>query len=80
MPNLPASAQKVFGVAPFFLVRDVVKAGEYYRDALGFSYPRFWGEPPGFCMPERDGVIMMLSQVKDASVVRPNAKVVDDEP
>jgi uncharacterized glyoxalase superfamily protein PhnB len=72
--------KQLLGIAPFFLVRDVVKAAEYYRDALGFSYPRFWGKPPVFCMPERDGLIIMLSQVKDASVIRPNSKACDDDP
>jgi uncharacterized glyoxalase superfamily protein PhnB len=66
-------ARQVLGIAPYFLVRDVVKAAEYYRDVLGFSYSRFWGEPPCFCMPQRDGVIIMLSQVTDPSLIRPNS-------
>jgi len=70
---------QLLGIAPYFLVRDVVKAAEYYRDALGFEIPRFWGEPPVFCMPERDGVVVMLSQTCDASVIRPNAKARGDE-
>jgi hypothetical protein len=37
MPNVPAIAKRLPGIAPFFLVRDVVKAAEYYRDALGLS-------------------------------------------
>ena len=60
-------------------IRDRVKAAEYYRDALGFSYPRFWGEPPCFCMPHRDGLIIMLSQTQDASIIRPNARARRDE-
>jgi len=79
MPD-PTPAKQLFGIAPYFFVRDVVKAAEYYRDALGFSYPRFWGKPPVFCMPQRDGVIVMLSQVQDPAVIRPNATVQDDEP
>src|SRR3954468_22815308 len=70
-----APAKQLLGIAPYFLVRDVVKAAEYYRDALGFSYARFWGEPACFCMPQRDGLIIMLSQAPDPSVVRPNSKV-----
>ncbi len=79
MPTAPAIAKQFLGIAPFFLVRDVVKAADYYRDALGFSYPRFWGEPPCFCMPHRDGLIIMLSQTQDASIIRPNAKACRDE-
>ncbi|MFZ0037339.1 MAG: hypothetical protein WAK91_07965 [Candidatus Acidiferrales bacterium] len=79
MPTEPAIAKQLLGIAPFFLVRDVVKAAEYYRDALGFSYPRFWGEPPCFCMPHRDGLIIMLSQTQDASIIRPNGKACRDE-
>jgi uncharacterized glyoxalase superfamily protein PhnB len=71
-------ATRLLGIAPYFLVRDVVKAAEHYRDALGFSIPRYWGEPACFCMPARDGVIVMLSQVSDASIVRPNSQARED--
>jgi uncharacterized glyoxalase superfamily protein PhnB len=79
MPDTPAIAKQFFGIAPYFLVRDVVTAAEYYRDALGFRFERFWGEPPCFCMPNRDGCIIMLSQVGDASIIRPNSKARNDE-
>lgn len=62
-------------IAPYFLVPDVVAAAHYYRDTLGFSFDRFWGEPPAFCMVKRGGIVIMLSQVDDASVVRPNSSV-----
>jgi uncharacterized glyoxalase superfamily protein PhnB len=78
MPTAPPIAKQFLGIAPYFLVRDVVKAAEYYRDALGFSYPRFWGDPPIFCMPQRDGLIVMLSQTRDAMIIRPNAKARGD--
>lgn len=74
MPN----EKQLLGIAPYFLVRDVVKAAEYYRDALGFSYSRFWGEPPCFCMPQRDGWIVMLSQIEDVSLIRPNSRARDE--
>jgi uncharacterized glyoxalase superfamily protein PhnB len=74
-PSSAAPAKQILGIAPYFLVRDVVKAAEYYRDALGFGYTQFWGEPACFCMPQRDGLTIMLSQASDASVVRPNSKV-----
>lgn len=79
MSDSPAIAKQLFGIAPYFLVRDVIKAAEYYRDALGFSYAQFWGVPPVFCMPRRDGVTIMLSQTQDTSIIRPNAKARGDE-
>jgi hypothetical protein len=46
---------RVTGVAPFFLVADVVRAAEYYRDKLGFrSVGYFFEEPPVFAMVGRD--------------------------
>lgn len=74
MPAPSDISKQLLSIAPYFLVRDVVVAAEYYRDALGFSYTRFWGEPPCFCMPHRDGLIIMLSQTQDASIIRPNSK------
>jgi len=59
-------------IAPYFFVPDVVAAANDYRDTLGFSYERFWGEPPAFCMVRRGGNVIMLSQVEDAALVRPN--------
>ena len=63
-----------WSIAPYLFVPDVVAAANYYRDTLGFSFERFWGEPPAFCMVQRGGIVIMLSQVEDASVVRPNNK------
>src|SRR5258708_1403488 len=59
-------------IAPYFLVPDVVLAAHFYRDTLGFSFDRFWGEPPSFCMVQRGGVVIMLAQVEDKAAVRPN--------
>jgi hypothetical protein len=42
---------KIIGSAPILLVADVVASAAYYRDQLGFTCDRFWGEPPCFCMP-----------------------------
>ena len=46
---------RILSGAPVLLVRDVVAAATYFRDQLGFSFDRFWGEPPDFCMVARDG-------------------------
>jgi uncharacterized glyoxalase superfamily protein PhnB len=62
-----------WSVAPYFLVADVVAAANLYRDRLGFTYERFWGDPPRFCMVRRAGVTLMLSQVDAPAAVRPNA-------
>jgi predicted enzyme related to lactoylglutathione lyase len=61
-----------WGVAPYFLVDDVVATANYYRDKLGFSFERFWGEPPCFCMVTRGGVVIMLSQTTTTGIMRPN--------
>ena len=60
-------------IAPYFLVPDVVTAAHFYRDTLGFAFDRFWGEPPAFCMVHRGGVIIMLSEIEDPALVRPNS-------
>jgi catechol 2,3-dioxygenase-like lactoylglutathione lyase family enzyme len=64
-------------VAPVLLVRDIVASANYYRDKLGFSYDRFWGEPPNFCMVQRDGNTMMLSLVHPGTELMPHWKVVN---
>lgn len=67
MPRLTAAA-------PVLLVKDVIRAAEHYRDAMGFSYDRFWGEPPGFVILRRDGMHLMLKQTAAEHVV-PHWKV-----
>jgi len=59
-------------VAPYFLVDDVMATAHYYRDKLGFTFERFWGEPPCFCMVWRAGVVIMLSQSTTTGLMRPN--------
>jgi len=56
---------RITGVAPFFLVADVTRAAEYYRDRLGFKIIGYFSEnPPVFAMVSRDDRIVMLSLVK----------------
>jgi uncharacterized glyoxalase superfamily protein PhnB len=53
---------RITGIAPFFLVADVTKAAEFYRDKLGFKIiGYFFEEPPVFAMVGRDDKIIMLS-------------------
>jgi uncharacterized glyoxalase superfamily protein PhnB len=54
----------------------VEKSANYYRDKVGFKYDRFWGDPPGFCILNRDGFNLMLSRVNDSSHIVPHYKVV----
>ena len=55
--------KQVVASSPHFLVKDVVAAGDYYQDKLGFMIPQYWGDPPTFAMPHRDNFIVMLNQV-----------------
>jgi uncharacterized glyoxalase superfamily protein PhnB len=54
------------GIAPYFLVADVVKAAEYYRDRLGFSIlGYFFEDPPVFAMVGRgENQVVMLSLMR----------------
>ena len=70
MPKITASA-------PVLLVRDVVASANYFRDAVGFAYDRFFGLPPNFCICRRDGHYLMLAQVDDASQIKPFWKIRD---
>lgn len=67
--------QKRWGIAPLFMVTDVVSTANYYRDKLGFGYERLWGEPPSFCMVSRGGVVIMLAQLHHPAALRPNRTV-----
>jgi uncharacterized glyoxalase superfamily protein PhnB len=71
-----AIEQRILGVAPYIVVDDLVAAANWYRDALGFKYRQFWGEPPSFTMVSRDGVVIMLKEVWGVKgKVRPNRLV-----
>lgn len=67
-----------WSIAPYFIVDDVVSTANYYRDALGFTYKRFWNDPPSFCMVQRSGIVIMLAQLERSGVMRPN-RLVDPE-
>jgi catechol 2,3-dioxygenase-like lactoylglutathione lyase family enzyme len=44
---------KMNSIAPTFLVADVVRAAEYYRDKLGFELAEYFGDPPEFTIVRR---------------------------
>ena len=73
MPD-PATNRPTWGIAPYFIVDDVVASANFYRDKLGFHYDRFWGEPPCFCMVKRSGIVIMLSQIANSGGLKPNSK------
>ena len=64
---------RIIASAPHFLVRDVLRSGKYNEEKLGFTVPRYWGEPPAFAMPHRDDFIVMLNQV-DRLTPQPSGK------
>lgn len=68
---------KIISSAPVLLVADVVGSANWYRDKLGFNFDQLYGEPPDFCILERDNFKIMLSQVKDKSEIKPNWKIVE---
>lgn len=57
--NVSARAQ-FQSIAPYFVVSDVARAAEYYRDQLGFEVGDYFGEPPCFVIVSRDGVELFL--------------------
>lgn len=68
---------KIIGSAPILLVKNVIGSANYYRDKLGFTYTRFWGEPPCFCILWRDNFHIMLSQAEDRKFIVPHYKAVE---
>jgi predicted enzyme related to lactoylglutathione lyase len=70
--------RQIITVAPYFVVDDVVPAAEFYRDKLGFTFDRYWGEPPSFVMVSRDGITIMLACIGKSGAARPN-RMLDPE-
>ncbi len=66
---------KLLSSAPVLLVQDVIKAANYYRDCMGFAYDRFYGDPPGFVILNRDGLYLMLKQVGPEVAIVPHWQV-----
>lgn len=64
--------------APVLVVRDIVASAEYWRDAVGFELPGYWGDPPGFAILRRDGCEVMLAQGPAGFQPRPNWTVVEN--
>lgn len=67
MPQEPEHEAVFLEAAPFLLVDDVVKSGEYWRDVLGFNLGRYFGNPPGFTIMQRNTARVMLRQAPAAA-------------
>ena len=74
---MAAKSAKLTASAAVLLVKDVVRAANHYRDAMGFDFDRFFGEPPSFVILYRDGMYLMLKQAEDAKHVIPHWTVSD---
>jgi uncharacterized glyoxalase superfamily protein PhnB len=68
---------KLTGSAAVLLVKDVAAAAEHYREKLGFTFEGLFGDPPTYCILERDGCSLMLKQANDPSHVVPHWTVSD---
>src|ERR1700722_1484448 len=62
---------KFISSAPVLFVRDVQAAAEHYREAMGFRFDRFYGDPPSFAILGRDGLHVMLKSAPDPSAIVP---------
>src|SRR5437588_3117381 len=58
---------KLTKAAPTFVVPDVVKTAEYYRDVLGFEIRGYFLDPPRFAMIARDEVEMHLGKADEGA-------------
>ena len=62
---------KLIASAPVVFVRDVRASAAHYRDAMGFRFDRFYGEPASFVILGRDGMYVMLKSIEDAAAIVP---------
>jgi uncharacterized glyoxalase superfamily protein PhnB len=69
------TGQKLYGVAPYFIVDDIHASAEFYRDKLGFEFNQIWGDPPQFVIVRRDGISIMLKSIESTGHSRPNCSV-----
>ena len=61
-------------VAPQFVVTDVVRTAEYYRDTLGFEILGYFADPPVYAMVRRDGVELHFGKA-DGDEIKVNGSV-----
>ena len=78
MSSNTSTEQKLYGVAPYFIVDNIFQSAEFYRDKLGFQFNRIWGEPPQFAIVHRDGAYIMLKSIGSQGHVHPNHRANPD--
>jgi len=61
----PPKPAKLIASAAVLLVRDVHASAAHFRDAMGFSCGKIWGDPPSFAILTRDAMDVMIKQVDD---------------
>lgn len=66
---------KLTSAAAILLVHDLVAAAHYYRDRLGFTFDRFWGEPPHFVILHRDECHLMLQLAPPGHEIVPHWRI-----
>ena len=55
-------------IVPQFVVPDVVRTAEFYRDQLGFKILGYFAEPPVYSMVARDNVEIHFGKADDRTV------------
>ena len=68
------SSLRLKKVAPQFVVPDVVKTAEFYRDELGFKILGYFLEPPVYAMVCRDDVEILFGKA-DGDLIQVNESV-----
>jgi len=68
---------KITSSAPVLLVNDLPKSAAYWRDKLGFTEQKLFGEPPHFAMVKRDAFTVMLAQIHSGQTFTSNYHVIE---
>jgi catechol 2,3-dioxygenase-like lactoylglutathione lyase family enzyme len=64
---MPGKTAKVLqAAAPVFVVEDVMRSVDYFRNALGFRIEFTHGEPASYAGVERDNVTVHLQAARDS--------------
>ena len=68
LTNVATRKTKDLGAAaPVFVVEEVARSVDYYRNALGFRIEFTHGEPMAYASVERDSVAVHLQDARDSS-------------
>ncbi|MFL6467130.1 MAG: VOC family protein [Pyrinomonadaceae bacterium] len=59
---------KLSGIAPQFVVPDVVATAEFYRDKLGFDLLGYFADPPVYAMVRRDNAEIHFGKADTESI------------